>query len=276
VIDYTTSRGDALQAALYYPAGYIAGHRYPTIVTLYERLSDEVHDYVSPSDMDESNIAIFTELGYCVIAPDIRYRPRDPGVSTVDAVTAAVARAVALGVTDAARVGVIGHSWGAYESAFLATHTVHTFAAAVAGSPITDLISQYGDHHWSTGIAETDHIETGQQRMQVPYWDDVDAYVRNSPIFGVPNMTTPLLLEAGDQDGEVFWHQSVELYNAARRAGKPVVLLQYLDEDHALDNFDNRRDYQRRILAWFGHFLKSETAPPWITTGTPLIKRSGT
>jgi dipeptidyl aminopeptidase/acylaminoacyl peptidase len=276
VIDYTTARGDALQAALYYPAGYTAGRRYPTIVKLYERLSDEVHDYVSPSDMDESNIAIFTELGYCVIAPDIRYRPRDPGVSTVDAVTAAVARAVALGVTDAAHVGVIGHSWGAYGSAFLATHTANTFAAAVAGAPITDLISQYGDHHWNTGIAETDHIETGQQRMQVPYWDDVDAYVRNSPIFGVATMTTPLLIEAGDQDGEVFWHQSVELYNAARRAEKPVVLLQYLDEDHALENFDNRRDYQRRILAWFGHFLKGETAPPWITTGTPLIKRSGT
>lgn len=276
VIDYTTSRGDALQAALYYPAGYVAGRRYPTIVTLYERLSDEVHEYVAPSDMDESNIAIFTQLGYAVIAPDIRYQPRDPGASTVDCVTAAVARAVALGVTDGAHVGVIGHSWGAYGSAFLATHTTGIFAAAVAGSPITDLISQYGNHHWSSGLAETDHIETGQQRMQVPFYDDVDAYVRNSPIFGVPKMTTPLLLEAGDQDGEVFWHQSVELYNAARRAGKPVVLLQYPDEDHALDNFDNRRDYQQRILAWFGHYLKNETAPRWITTGTPFAKRSGT
>ena len=276
LIDYTTARGDALQAALYYPAGYVPGRRYPTIVTLYERLSDEVHDYVTPSDMDESNVALFTQLGYVVIAPDIRYQPRDPGASTVTCVTAAVSRAVALGVTDAARVGVIGHSWGAYGSAFLATHTANVFAAAVAGAPITDLISQSGDHHWSTGIAETDHIETGQQRMQVPFYEDVAAYVRNSPIFGVPQMTTPLLLEAGDQDGEVFWHQSVELYNAARRAQKPVVFLQYPDEDHALDNFDNRRDYQRRILAWFGHYLKNETAPAWITTGTPFIKRSGT
>ncbi len=273
VIDYTTSRGDALQAALYYPAGYVAGRRYPTIVKLYERLSDEVHEYVSPTDMDEANIAIFTGLGYAVIAPDIRYRPRDPGVATVECVTAAVARAVALGVTDAAHVGVIGHSWGAYGSAFLATHTNHVFAAAVAGAAITDLISQAGNHHWGTGVAETDHIETGQQRMQVPFYDDVDAYVRNSPIFGVPTMTTPLLLEAGDEDGDVFWHQSVELYNAARRAKKPVVLLQYPGEDHALDSFDNRRDYQRRILAWFGYYLKSETAPPWITTGTPLVKK---
>lgn len=273
VIHYTTSRGAALDAALYYPAGYVSGRRYPTIVKLYERLSDEVHDYVSPSDMDEANIAIFTGLGYAVLAPDIRYRPRDPGGSTVDCVTAALTRAIALGVTDGARVGVIGHSWGAYGSAFLATHTTRVFAAAVAGSAITDLISQSGDHHWSTGVAETDHIETGQQRMQVPFYADVDAYIRNSPIFGVPAMTTPLLLEAGDQDGEVFWHQSVELYNAARRAQKPVVLLQYPDEDHALDDFDNQRDYQRRILMWFGHYLKNEAAPPWITAGTPLVRR---
>ncbi|MBP8275106.1 MAG: hypothetical protein KAY59_11780, partial [Acidobacteria bacterium] len=59
VIDYTTARGDTLQAALYHPAGYVAGRRYPTIVTLYERLSDEVHDYVPPSDMDEANISVF-------------------------------------------------------------------------------------------------------------------------------------------------------------------------------------------------------------------------
>lgn len=273
VIDFTTADGASLQAALYYPAGYVAGRRYPTIVKIYEQLSDDVHDYVSPSDMDEANIAIFTGLGYAVLAPDIRYRPRDPGISTVACVTAAVARAVALGVTDAAHVGVIGHSWGAYESAFLATHTTGIFAAAVAGSPITDLISQYGNHHWGSGVAETDHIETGQQRMQVPFYEDVDAYVRNSPIFGAATMTTPLLLEAGDQDGDVFWHQSVELYNAARRAQKPVVLLQYPEEDHVLDDFDNRRDYQRRILEWFGHFLKNETAPRWITTGTPYVKK---
>ena len=273
VLAFTTARGLSLDAALYYPANYVPGRRYPMIVTVYEGLSSEVHDFETPSDMEEANIAVFTQLGYAVLAPDIRYRPRDPGVSTVDCVTAAVSAAVEMGVADAARVGVIGHSWGAYDSAFLATHTRGVFAAAVAGSPITDLISQYGNHHWGTGVAETDHIETGQQRMQVPLYDDPDAYVRNSPIFGAGTMTTPLLLEAGDEDGDVFWHQSVELYNVARRAGKPVVLLQYPGEDHALDDFDHRRDYQRRILEWFGHYLKSETASPWITTGTPFVKK---
>ena len=52
-----------------------------------------------------------------------------------------------------------------------------------------------------------------------------------------------------------------------------MVFLQYPEEDHALEDFDNRRDYQRRILQWFGHFLKRETAPAWITTG-PRVTRT--
>ena len=40
--------------------------------------------------------------------------------------------------------------------------------SGVAGAPITNLVSNYGNHHWSAGIAETDHIETGQQRIGNP------------------------------------------------------------------------------------------------------------
>ena len=94
----------------------------------------------------------------------------------------AVQQVVQMGVVDAAKVGVIGHSWGGFDSVYLATHT-DVFAAAVAGAPITNLVSNYGNHHWSSGIAETDHIETGQQRMQVPLYEDLQAYIRNSAVF---------------------------------------------------------------------------------------------
>ena len=100
-----------------------------------------------------------------------------------------------MGVVDPAKIGIIGHSWGGFDSVFLATHT-KLFAAAVAGAPITDLVSNYGNHHWSSGIAETDHIETGQQRMQVPLYEDLQAYIRNSAIYTAHTMQTPLLLEA--------------------------------------------------------------------------------
>ena len=155
---------------------------------------------------------------------------------------------------------------------FLATHT-DLFAAAVAGAPITDLVSNYGNHHWSSGIAETDHIETGQQRMEVPLYEDLQAYIRNSAVFNVQNMTTPLMIEVGDSDGTVFFHQGVELYNIARRAKKNVVLLEYGGEDHGLRKEGNQIDYQRRIFAWFGHYLKDEPAAPWIVEGKSYLER---
>jgi dipeptidyl aminopeptidase/acylaminoacyl peptidase len=86
-------------------------------------------------------------------------------------------------------------------------------------------------------------------------------------------MTTPLLLEAGDQDGTVYWHQSVELYNIARRAKKNVVMLVYNGEDHGLRVKKNQIDYHRRIGEWFAHYLKGEPAPTWITSGVPAISR---
>src|SRR4029077_741402 len=127
-------------------------------------------------------------------------------------------------LVDPKKVGAVGHSWCGFDSGYLATHTHRGFAAAVAGAPITDLVSNYGNFHWSNGIAETDHIETGQQRMEVPLYEDLQAYIRNSAVFGVGTMKTPLLISVGDQDGTVFWHQGLELYNIARLAGQNVGL----------------------------------------------------
>jgi dipeptidyl aminopeptidase/acylaminoacyl peptidase len=136
-------------------------------------------------------------------------------------------------------------------------------------------VSNYGNHHWSSGIAETDHIETGQQRMEVPLWEDFAAYVRNSAVFNVHAMTTPLLLMTGDSDGTVFWHQAVEMYNIARRAQKNVVMLVYTGEDHGLRQKKNQVDYQRRILEFFGHYLKGEPAPEWVASGQRFLDRGG-
>jgi len=272
LVEYKSDRGERLQGALFYPAGYELGKKYPMVVYLYEKLSDGLHRYSAPSERDYYNVASFTQNGYFLFQPDIVFRPREPGLSVVECVTPAVKKVVELGLVDARKVGVVGHSWGGFDTTYLATHT-EVFAAAVAGAPITDLISNYGNHHWSSGIAETDHIETGQQRMEVPLWEDLQAYVRNSAVFNVQNMKTPLMIEVGDSDGTVFWHQGVELYNIARRAKKDVVLLVYAGEDHGLRKKPNQIDYHRRILEWFGHYLKDEPGSPWITGGVTFLER---
>ena len=272
LIDFKSEKGQRLQGVLRYPANYERGKKYPMIVYVYEKLSDGLHRYIAPSQREYYNATSFTSAGYFEFEPDIVFRPREPGLSVIECVRPAVAAVVQMGVVDPKRIGMIGHSWGGFDTAYLATHT-DIMAAAVAGAPITNLVSNYGSHHFSSGIAETDHIETGQQRMQVPLWEDLPAYTRNSAVFGVNTMTTPLLIEVGDADGTVFWHQGVELYNAARRAKKDVVLLVYGGEDHGLRQKANQVDYHQRILAWFGHYLKGDAAEPWITSGVTFLDR---
>ena len=272
IVEYKNERGERLQGALFYPAGYEPGRKYPMVVYMYERLSDGLHRWSSPSDREPYNPAVFTSLGYMFLQPDIVFRPREPGLSVADCVGAAVKRVIAMGAVDPAKIGIIGHSWGGFDTVFLATHT-NLFAAGVAGAPITDLVSNYGNHHWSAGIAETDHIETGQQRMEVPIWEDLPAYIRNSAVFGISTMKTPLLVAFGDNDGTVHWHQGVEFYNIARRAKKDVVMLVYGGEDHSNRRKPNQLDYQRRIVQWFGHYLKGEPAQPWITSGVSFLDR---
>ncbi len=273
LLDYKSDKGRPLQAALIYPAGYEPGKKYPMIVYNYELLSQSVHNYVVPSDRSYYNLAVFANDGYLVLQPDIVFRPRQPGVSVVECITAGVKKVIDMGIVDPKRVGIVGHSMGGYNTSFVATHTNGIFAAAVAGAPMTDLVSYYGDHHWSSGIAETDHIETGQERMVVPLYEDLQAYIDNSAYFNAQNMTVPLLLEVGDSDGTVAWHQGIELYHVARRAGKNVVMLAYMGEDHGLRQKANQIDYQKRILAWFAHYLKGAPAERWITDGQSFLER---
>jgi len=49
-----------------------------------------------------------------------------------------------------------------------------------------------------------------------------------------------------------------------------VVLLVYEGEDHSFQKPANRKDYHRCIGEWFGHYLKGEPAPEWITRGVSL------
>jgi dipeptidyl aminopeptidase/acylaminoacyl peptidase len=269
LIEYTSETGRRLQGSLLYPANHEPGRRYPMIVYTYEILSPRVHTYESPSERDYYNFTAWTQQGYFVLQPDIVYRWRDPGVSALEAVRPAVARVVELGLVDADRVGLIGHSWGGYQATFLPTRT-DIFAASVAGAPLTDFVSFMGQFHWRPGMPETAHWETGQGRMEVPYWEDPEAHHRNSPIHKVHEMETPLLMAFGDDDGTVDWDQGTEFYNFARRAGKHMVLLVYEGEDHGFRKKPNQIDYHRRILEWFGHYLKGEPAPEWITEGVPL------
>src|SRR5262249_8868773 len=122
LVDYTGAKGQKLQAALFLPAGYESGKRYPTIVYIYEKLSQGLNRYPQPS-VRGFDVAYYTSNGYAVLMPDIVYQVNDPGRSAVWCVLPALEAAVATGVVDKDRVGLHGHSWGGYQTAFLITQT---------------------------------------------------------------------------------------------------------------------------------------------------------
>jgi len=268
LMDYSNRRGDKLQMMLTYPADYQPGKKYPMVVYYYEKLSQGFHQYVTPSERNPYNTQNFSQNGYFVLRPDIVFQARNPGYSGLDCVESAVKTALAkVSDIDASRVGNMGHSWGGYQSAFYAAHNHNTFAATIAGAPLTDLISFYGYTSGNSGLPETGHFETGQERMQVSLWEDPMAYVRNSTVLSIDSLHTPLLLEEGDADGNVNSFQSQELYNFARRLGKNVVYLVYEGENHNVARPESQADYTKRQLEWFAHYLKGEPAAKWITEG---------
>ena len=273
LMDYKNSRGDKLQMMLTYPADYQPGRRYPMVVYYYEKLSQGFHQFVVPTNRATYNTSVFSQNGYFVLRPDVVFRFRDPGMSGLDCVTSAVRAALATGMIDSGRVGNMGHSWGGYQSAFYAVHGKKMFAATIAGAPLTNLVSMYGYTSYNTGLPETGHFETGQERMEVPLWEDPQAYIRNSTVFAVDSLETPLLLQGGDADGNVNYWQSMELYNFGRRLGKNVVLLLYNEENHGVARPESQMDYHQRQLEWFDHYLKGAPAAEWIVKGETYLTR---
>ncbi|MBZ5729056.1 MAG: prolyl oligopeptidase family serine peptidase [Acidobacteriia bacterium] len=272
LIDYQNPRGERLQGALFYPANYEKGKQYPLIVHIYERESNFLHRYFPPSERSPYSESAWTARGYFVLMPDIVFRARDPGMSVLECVTAATKKAISSGMIDARRVGLVGHSWGGFGTVFVMTQT-DLFAAGVAGGPLTNLVSSYGEIYWNSGIPETNHAEVGQERLEVPLYEDPQSYIRNSAVFHVNKMKGALLLSVGDKDGASDWHQDIEMYNLARRAGKQCVMLVYPGENHALAVKANQMDYHRRIIDWFGYYLKGDAAPEWIVKGVTVLDR---
>lgn len=272
LMDFTSTIGRPLQAILYYPANYDPARKYPLVVYTYELLSQDLHRYVVPREDDYYNTTTFTQRGYFVLMPDIVFRAREPGIATLHAVEPAVRAVIARGLVDPARVGHMGHSQGGYEAAYLATHS-RLFATTVMGSGISDMISFAGQMHWGS-VPEFDHWETGQFRMEVAPWEDFPAMLANSPLARIHQMPAKsILIEIGSEDPTVDMRQGVLLYNYARRAGKQAVMLNYPGEGHGLARKENAIDYHRRIQEWFGHYLKGEPAPAWITEGQTWLER---
>ena len=268
LVGFQNSKGENLKAVLTYPADYDPSKKYPMIVNIYEKKSDELHIYQNPELENGGgfNASILAQEGYFVLQPDINLEYQNTGLGAVDCVVSAVRNIIAKGIINPARVGLMGHSFGGYETAFIVTQTP-MFAAAVAGGAITDLNSFY----YSVGRSGNPNMwrfEKELWNMGGPPNELVLAYQANSPIVHAEKIQNPLLIWTGKADAQVNYSQSLELYLALRRFKKKSILLVYPEEDHVLMKPENQKDITLRILDWFAYFLKDNRSAKWITEGT--------
>lgn len=272
LIHYKNVHGQDLQGALFYPANYEPGKKYPMIVYIYEIRSNVLHRYVTPSERSAYNTANFTAQGYFVYQPDIVYRTNHPGESAVECVVPAVEAVLKTGMVDRQKIGIMGHSWGAYQTSFIITQT-DLFSAAVAGAPLINMISMYNEIYWNSGSPNQNIFETSQGRLREPWWEIMDEYIANSPMFQAKNIETPLLVAFGTQDGAVDWHQGIEMFTTMRRMQKPYIMLVYDGENHSLAKKENQIDYTRKVNEFFNHHLLGTEPPQWITEGKTYLEK---
>jgi dipeptidyl aminopeptidase/acylaminoacyl peptidase len=272
LVDYVSDKGDTLQGALYLPANYEPGKKYPTVVYIYEKLSQGLHGYAVPNETRAFNPSVYTSRGYAVFQPDIVYKINDPGMSSVWCVVPAVRAAIATGIVDPDKIGLHGHSWGGYQSSFLATQTGKLFSGIVTGAPLTDMISMYNSVYWNSGGADMAIFESSQGRFTGSYLDNHEAYIRNSPAFFAHKVETPIMILHNEKDGAVDFNQGITWFNTLREQEKNVIMLQYVGENHGLQLPKNQKDYTLRMMEYFDTFLSGKPAPDWILNGVPRLK----
>lgn len=269
---YRNSDGVELPAALFKPAGFDPNRKYPLIVYLYERLSQTVNWFIPPAPATTVNPSFYTSNGYAVLMPDIAYRVGAPGPSALACVLPAVESIVREGWVAEDSIGLQGHSWGGYQTAYLITQTSR-FRAAAAGAVVANMTSAYSGISHGSGRARQYKYESEQSRIGQPVYAQPLAYLNNSPVFFADRVTTPLLMLHNDGDDTVPFEQGVEFFLALRRAGKEVYLFNYHHEFHGLRRRADQRDYARRLHQFFDHHLKAAPRPEWMERGIPFLER---
>ena len=268
LIDWKSLDGEMIQGALIKPDNYQEGKRYPVLIYYYRFFSQRAYEFSGISNNHRPTLPQWVSDEYVVFLPDIRFEVGLPGFSSTKSLVPGVQKLIEIGVAHPEKIGLHGHSWSGYQTAFMITQT-DIFAAAIAGAPVSNMTSAYSGIRWGSGLARQFQYEQSQSRIGGSLWELPELYIENSPVFYADRINTPLLIMFGDEDTAVPWEQGIEMYLAMRRLGKDAVFLQYRDEPHHLQEYPNRLDYAIKMKEYFDHYLKGEPASKWIEEGVP-------
>jgi dipeptidyl aminopeptidase/acylaminoacyl peptidase len=254
LVTYKRADGVPLSFTLYLPAGYKPGTKLPALVWAYPY---EFSDAATAGQVTGHAPQAFSELNYHQLFVLQGFALLDNAAMPIigDAETvnntyveqlvmdaqAAVDKAVEMGVVDRDRVGVFGHSYGAFMTANLLAHS-KLFRAAVAES----------------GAYNRTLTPFGFQAEERTFWEAPDVYTKMSPFWYADKIKTPILLIHGEADDNTGTYpiQSERMFAAIRGNGGTVRLVLLPAEAHGYRGKESLEHVLYEELTWFDKYLQ--------------------
>lgn len=264
IITFTGPEGQPLKAVLFYPKNYTPHRKYPMVVRVYQRQFAGASKYLYPSfDEDGFNVRLLLENGYFVYLPDTVTDSKGSSFSALQCVHSALDGIASNNSVDFKRVGLTGHSFGGYETNFIATRS-HRFAAYISGAGISNITARYFAYNRPKSFAEYARIETGQYAMG-PFTESKDLYSESNPVYHSEKVNAPILLWTGTRDTNVPPDQTMAYFIGLMRNRKTAVALFYKDVDHTfIKGSPQAEDLMIRSLDWWDYWLKDRKDISWI------------
>ncbi|HEX9931066.1 MAG TPA: prolyl oligopeptidase family serine peptidase, partial [Pyrinomonadaceae bacterium] len=256
LVQYKRADGVDLSFTLYLPPNYKEGTRLPTVVWAYpESYTDaSVAGQVSGSTNRFTNIGGTSHLFFLLQGYAVLDNTSMPVVGTpekkndtfiqqiVDSARAAIDKAVEMGVTDSERVGVGGHSYGAFMTANLLAHS-DLFRAGIARS----------------GAYNRTLTPFGFQDEVRSFWEATKIYTDVSPFFYANKINEPILLIHGEADNNqgTYPIQSERLFAAIRGNGGTARLVMLPLESHGYAAKESTEHTLFEMISWFDKHVKN-------------------
>lgn len=259
LVKYKRADGVDLSFTLYLPPGYKEGTRLPTVVWAYplEFNDPSIAGQVTGSTQRYTAITgpshlFFLLAGYAVLDNTTMPIVGDPETMNntyveqiVSSAKAAIDKATEMGVTDPERVGVGGHSYGAFMTANLLAHS-DLFRAGIARS----------------GAYNRTLTPFGFQSERRTLWEAPEMYIKVSPFMVANKINEPILLIHGEADNNTgtFPIQSERMYQALRGHGATVRYVTLPLEAHGYAARETTEHVLWEMISWFDKHVKN--APP--------------
>jgi dipeptidyl aminopeptidase/acylaminoacyl peptidase len=272
VINYKREDGLDLDGTLYLPLDYEEGKKYPMILWAYPReYKDKSSASQSTSNPNEfvypywGSPIYWVTRGYVVLDdaafPIVGEGDEEPNDSfrtqLVANAKAAIDAVDELGYIDRDKVAVGGHSYGAFMTANLLSHS-NLFAAGIARS----------------GAYNRTLTPFGFQSEERSYWESPEVYYDMSPFMHADKMKTPLLLIHGvaDNNSGTYPLQSERYFNALKGLGATVRLVMLPKESHGYRAKESIMHMLWEQDQWLDKYVKNKDANTLTDNKTKKLK----